>query len=135
MLKKTLLMLLVLLLINLAVMPSAFANDNPEREVKFAAKVKAEIAKLGVGTDSKVEVKLKDGTKLKGYVSEITESGFVVTDKDGKSTAVPYPNAGQVKGHNSKTGIIILVGILVFFTVVIILAATKPSRSSQKQHF
>ncbi|MGI8469038.1 MAG: hypothetical protein ACR2N3_11370 [Pyrinomonadaceae bacterium] len=132
MLKKTLSILLVALLINLAVMPSVFANNNPEKDAKFAAKVKAEIAKLGVGEDSKVEVKLKDGTKLKGYVSEITDSGFVITDKAGESTSVPYPNAKQVKGGNSKAGIIILVGILAFFTIVIIIAATKhPPRDSQ----
>lgn len=127
-------MLLAVLLVNLAMMPSVFANNNPEKDAKFAEKVKTKIAKLGKGEDSKVEVKLKDGTKLKGYVSEITDSGFVVTDKAGNSTSVSYPNAKQVSGHN-KTGIIILVGILAFFTVVIILAATKPSRSSHKQHF
>ncbi|MGI8469820.1 MAG: hypothetical protein ACR2N3_15375 [Pyrinomonadaceae bacterium] len=60
MLKKTLSMLLAILLVNLAVTPSVFANNNPEKDARFAAKVKTEIAKLGVGTDAKVEVKLKD---------------------------------------------------------------------------
>ena len=101
MLKKMLSMFLVVLLINLAGLPSVYANDSKsEREAKFAEKVKTEISKLGVGTDSKVEVKLKDGTKLKGYVSEINEDGFVVTDANGKSTPVPYPSPKQVKGNN-----------------------------------
>ena len=105
MLKKTLSMLLVVLVINLAALPSVFANgSNPEKEAKFAAKVKAEILKLGAGTESKVKIKLKDGTKLKGYLSEISETGFVVTDETGKSNTVPYPSVKQASGGNTKTG-------------------------------
>lgn len=125
MLKKTFSMLLVVLLINLAVMPSAFANNNPEKDAKFAEKVKAEIAKLGVGTDSKVKIKLKDGTKLKGYVSEINDSGFVVTDKDGKSTAVPYPNAKQVSGHNTKIGVVIAISIVAALIILLFIGASQ----------
>jgi len=80
MLKKIFLMTIVTLVVNLAIVPFAFASDKAEKEAKFAEKVKAEITKLGVGMDARIKVKLKDGTKLKGYVSEIKDSEFVVTD-------------------------------------------------------
>lgn len=127
MLKKALSMLLAILLVNLVTMPFVFANTNPEKDAKLAEKVKAGIAKLGVGTDSKVAVKLKDGTKLKGYISEITDSGFVVTDKAGNSTTVPYPNAKQVKGNNLSSEVIITIGFAAFFVVLIILLANDKS--------
>ena len=121
MLKKILSALLVILLVNLAVIPSVFANDNK------AERVKTEINKLGVGVDSKVEVKLKDGTKVKGYVSEINEDGFVVTDANGKSTPVPYPQTKQVKGNNLSTGVIVTIGIVAFLLVLVVLAARDKS--------
>ena len=66
------------LVLNLAIAPSAFASGNPEKEAKFAEKVKTNIAKLGTGPEAKVEIKLKDGTKIKGYVTEASVDKFVV---------------------------------------------------------
>jgi hypothetical protein len=65
-----------------------------------------------VGKEAKVQVKLKDGTKLKGFISEITDDYFVVTnEKDGQSTAIPYPQAKQVKGNNLSTGATIAIAV------------------------
>ena len=59
-----------------------FSGDHRGR---FAEKVKAGIGKLGTGTDARIEVKLRDKTKLKGYVSESVEDSFVIVDeKTGK---------------------------------------------------
>jgi hypothetical protein len=74
-------------------------------EARDAARVKASVAKLGVGEKARVEVKLLDKTKLKGYVSEAgTETFTVVSAKDGAAVVVPYANVGQLKGHNLTTG-------------------------------
>ncbi len=71
---------------------------NSEENVKFAKKVKTEIAKLGVGTDARIKVKLKDGTKLKGYVSEIKENSFTIIEtKNGNAASVLYSQAKQVR--------------------------------------
>ena len=127
MLKKMMSMLLVVLLVNLAVLSSVYAHDTKaEKDAKFTEKVKTNIAKLGVGVDSKVEVKLKDGTKLKGYVSEINEDGFVVTDTNGKSTPVSYPQTKQVKGNNLSAGVIFAIGfVAVFVIALLILKSSK----------
>ena len=121
MLKKIISMLLIVLVMNLMVV-TAFAGTDAEKEAKFAEKVKAEVTKLGTGTDAKIQIKLKDGSKLKGYVSEIKDTSFVVTDeKTGATTEIPYPQAKQVKGHNLSTGakIAIAVGIIVVLSIVI----------------
>ena len=116
MFKKYVSLALVGLLLNLAFYSTAMANT--EKDAKFAEKVKANIAKLGTGKDAKVEIKLKDGAKLKGYVSEVKDSGFVLTNEDtGISNEIPYLQVKQVKGKGSKIAqripaIVILGGIL-----------------------
>ncbi len=119
MLKRILLMTLLVLVTNLAVSPYVFASGNAEKEAEFAEKVKSEIAKIGVGTDARIKVKLKDGTKLKGYVSEIKDTEFSVTDaKTGKTIPVPYSHAKQIKGNNLLTGVIIGIGFFAFIVIV-----------------
>ena len=127
MFKKYLTLILTILFINLSFSTVALAETKPEKEAKFVEKVKLQIAKLGAGTESKVEVKLKDGTKLKGYVSNIGAESFSVTDaKTGAITEVPYPNAKQVKGNNLSNGVMIAIGIgLIAAFVVILVVAGK----------
>ncbi len=75
MFRKYVSFMLAILIINLACGVTAFAsNSNNEKEDKIAEKVKTKITKIGTGADAKIIVKLKDGTKIKGYITEITES-------------------------------------------------------------
>ena len=120
MLKKILTVTMFALLVHLAIAQSAFALDNPEKDARLAEKVRSNIAKLGTGPDAKVELKLKDGTKLKGYVKEANESLFVVMDsKTGQTVPVPYPQVKQAKGNNLSTGafIAIAVGVAILFII------------------
>ena len=128
MFKKYLTLILTILVINLSFSTVAFAETKAEKEAKFAQKVKTEVTKLGVGTEAKIEVKLKDGTKLKGYVSNISDENFSVTnDKTGAVTEIPYPNAKQVKGNNLNTGvkIVIIAGIFVAVLLVALQARSE----------
>ena len=91
MLTRTLCMLLTIILVAGAGLSPVLAKSKEEKRAEFAAKVQNEIAKLGVGTDTRVEVKLRDKTKLKGYISAVDEEGFTVTDsKTAKATSVTY---------------------------------------------
>jgi hypothetical protein len=122
MFRKYLTLILAVLVINLSLSSVALAETKEEKEAKFAQKVKAKIIKLGTGKDAKIQVKLKDGMKLKGYVSEIKENSFVVTDeKTGTETEVTYPQTKQVKGNNLSTGatIAIAAGILVAIIIIV----------------
>lgn len=98
------------------------ATNVESKEAKSAAKVKAGIAKLGTGSSARVEVKLRDKTKIKGYISEATEDYFVVVeDKTGEATQVPYQQVKKVKGKNNLTGeqigIIVIIGLIVITAI------------------
>lgn len=117
MFRKYVSLALVGLLLNLTFYSTAMANT--EKEAKFAEKVKANIAKLGTGQDAKIEIKLKDGTKLKGYVSEVKESSFIVmNEKTGMTSEVPYPQVKQVKGNNLSNGVKIAIGLIILILIL-----------------
>lgn len=94
---------------------SVLASTKPEKEARFAQKVKAAIVQLGTGQSSQVNLKLRDKTKLTGYISEIGDTSFVVTDlKSAQPTTVSYPNVVQIKGNNlsTRTKIIITAAVI-----------------------
>lgn len=111
------------LLLSLFAAPSAFAKTKQEKEAAFAAKVKARVAKLGAGKDRKIYVKLRDNTKLNGYVRRIEEDAFVVADaKTGAETRIAYGDVRYARGTNLSTGALIAItaGIGVGATLLVI---------------
>jgi hypothetical protein len=116
-------LVLVVLLLNLTSPSRAFAGTNPEKEARFTEKIRLEIAKLGSGPDARVEVKLRNKTKLKGHLSEVGNESFaVVDDKTGSAITVTYPQVKQVKGNNLSTGAAIAIGIGIGIGIVFLLA-------------
>lgn len=114
---------LVALVLNLTCSSVALAGTSPEKEARFAQKVKTEIAKLGTGRDAQVELKLRDKTKLKGYISEVSDESFAVVDEaTGSATTVTYPQVKQVKGNNLSMGVKITIGVGIFVVVLLLLA-------------
>lgn len=102
--------------------PSVLANSKSARDVAHAEKVKAGIVKLGVGQSSRVNLKLKDKTKVAGYISEIGDESFVVTDIDkGSITTVAYPDVVQVNGNNLSTRTKVIIGVAIAVGVAITL--------------
>ena len=127
MFKKYLILMMTILVINLSLSSVAFAETKEEKEAKFADNVKINVVKLGTGKEARVEVKLKDGTKIKGYISEINDNGFVVVnDKTGTSTEIPYPQAKQVKGNNLSTGVKIAIAVGIIVAVSFLIVAVSP---------
>ena len=123
MIKQTISMIVACLLtITILCQNTASASSTRDKETRLAEKVKEGIMKLGTGQESRVTVKLKDKTKLSGYVSEITESTFVVTDlKSAEATTVAYPSVVQVKGNNLSTGVKVAIGVGIIVGVIIVL--------------
>ena len=101
------------LLYALLAVPAFAATSTPEeKEAARVAKIKASITKLGTGPEAKIKIKLRDETKLSGYVSEAGADSFTIADpKTGAATEVPYPNVTQAKGKNLSTGAAIAIGI------------------------
>ncbi len=99
----------------------AWAKTKAEKQVVIAGKVKAGLEKLGIGDDTRVHVKLRDKTKLSGYISGINSETFVVTNlKTGQSTAVAYADVAQVKGQNLTRGQKIAIGVGIAAVLVIV---------------
>ena len=65
-----------------------------------------------------VTVKLYDGTRIKGHITETTDNHFVVTDgKTSQSTSIEYSQVKDVSegmGNKTKLGIIIGGAVLAF---------------------
>lgn len=101
---------------------SVLAGSNSGERASLAQKVKAGIVKLGVGESSRVSLKLRDKTKVAGYVSEIGDESFVVTDlENGALTTVAYPDVVQVKGNNLSTRTKVIIGVAIAVGVAITL--------------
>jgi hypothetical protein len=127
MFKKLMAIALVTLMLHVTYSQTALAHGTPEKEARFAEKVKSGIAKLGTGKDALVKVKLRDGTKLSGYITEADESSFVVVDsKTGAHTTIPYPQVKQVKRNNLSSGAWFAIGVgVIVGVVVLVLVASK----------
>ena len=97
------------------------ANDTQASE-----KIRARVQKIGVGPNARVEVKLRDNTQLKGYISAAEQDSFTVTDsKTGSTRTVSYADASGVKklggGLSAKSWIILgaaVVGAVVTWIIV-----------------
>ena len=107
---------------------TAHGGTKEEKDAQFAQKVKQGISKLGTGVNARIEVKLRDKTKLKGYVREAGEDSFVIVDeKTNAPSRVTYPQVRQVKGNNlSRAAEIALgVGVIVLPIAIVLLLVTK----------
>ncbi len=122
MFKRLISLLLVALLFNLAVVRTTYAATEAEKNVRFAEKVKANISKLGTGSATRIKVKLRDKTKLEGYISAADEKTFTITNlKTGAATTVDYPQVKSAKGNNLSTGAKIAIGVGIAAAVIIFL--------------
>ncbi|MFY9553137.1 MAG: hypothetical protein WAV20_16375 [Blastocatellia bacterium] len=126
MIKRTSSLIVACLLTISIVCQSVAASPKPDKDTRFAEKVKAAIVQLGTGESSRVNIKLRDKTKLAGYISEIGDTSFVVADLNTTTaTTVAYPDVAQVKGNNLSTGAKIAITVAVIVGVAIVLYIVK----------
>lgn len=94
------------------------SGPKPDLDIKLAADVKSGIIKLGTGSAARIEVKLRDKTKIKGYVQEIAEDHFVVVeDRTGVTSTIAYTQVKQVKGNNLATGAKFAIFVLIMSVI------------------
>ena len=80
MFEKILSLALAVLLIGMITCVPASAQSQAGKNPQEVERVKAKVTKLGTGKQARVEVKLKDNTRLKGYIGEIAEEHFTLVD-------------------------------------------------------
>lgn len=118
-------MLGALLLVAASGAQTVFAKSGAKAQ--SVDEVRAAVTRLGVGEKARVEVRLRDETKLKGYVSRAGEQSFAVADeKSGATTEVAYADVAQVKkrggGMSGTTKALIWGGVAATAAVVLFVA-------------
>jgi hypothetical protein len=88
------------------------AQAKTEKETPTIEQVRASVLRVGTGKNARVEVKLKDNSKLKGYISQAGADSFTVVDlKSGTPSTIAYADIVQVKekgnGLSGRTKFII----------------------------
>lgn len=103
--------------------PTAHAQSQADREAQ-ADKARARVVKLGTGKQARVEVRLTDNTKLKGYIGAIDEDHFTLVDsKRGAVRQIPYAQVQQIKNINHSAiyaalfGAAIIGGVIIFVLI------------------
>jgi hypothetical protein len=105
------------------------AGAQSQEATRSAEKARATVQKLGVDAQRRVEVKLNDGTKLKGSISAAGDDTFTLTDaKTGAPRAVAYVDVAGVKksggGLSVRTWVII--GAAVATAVIVGVTVVEP---------
>ncbi|HYG12106.1 MAG TPA: hypothetical protein VD835_19320 [Pyrinomonadaceae bacterium] len=108
----------------------AFAKRQAENDAQLLEQVKVKVARLGVGEKARVTVRFKDGTKLKGYISQAKDSEFVVRDrKTDAPRVVLYRDVARVesnRGHSTARNVALgtAIGAGSVLTILAVLIST-----------
>lgn len=122
--RKLLSMVLMGSVVFLASGGQALAQNSGQNEAKALEKIKAKIAKLGVGEKARAQVKLRNGQKIKGYVSNAGANDFAFIErKTGTTTTVAYADVVEVKKPGLSTGAKIGIAAAIGVGVLAVLAA------------
>ncbi len=80
-----------------------------EKDAQTLEQIRVKVARLGVGERARVTVRYKDGTKLKGYISQAKDDEFIVRDrKTDAPSVVRYRDVARVdsnRGHSTARNV------------------------------
>jgi hypothetical protein len=100
------------------------AGEKASTKLSAAEKIRQKVLKRGTGTKARARVKLADGTKLKGYISEAGADDFTLVRTDeqaGVPVRVNYRDVdefkAQGKGMSTTSKVLIGAGVGVGVTV------------------
>jgi len=102
------------------------AQTNTENKDSSIAKVKAKVIERSTAKNTYLKVKMLDGKRLSGDVTQAGEDSFTLTDSQTKqSTSIAYRDVAQVKGKGLSTTNKIAIGVLagaaaIVLTIVLI---------------
>ena len=97
---------LIITVLHIGIPSHATAQSNKETE-----KVRAKVQMLSASKTSEVEVKFRDKTKVKGYITSVEPVSFTLRDsKTGTSQTITYSEVDSVSksgGVSTKTWLIL----------------------------
>jgi hypothetical protein len=84
-----------------ASLPAAAAVVSPKKDLS-AAEVKRRVERIGVGEAARVKVKMRDGTKMEGFIDRAGEEHFYLVRTDGQrgtAAVIAYTDVAQIDGQ------------------------------------
>ena len=88
------------------------AQTGTSNSAAAVERIKSNVTKRGTGEKARVNVKMLNGTKMKGFISQIGDESFTITDSKTKQTStLAYNDVAQVKGTGLSTTSKILIGV------------------------
>ena len=119
--RKSLALLLAFVVLNCSIVTVRAQSENEARRI---AKVKRAVNKIGI--DGKVDVRLMDGSVVKGHISEIGDLHFVlVNKKTGDSRTFTFAQVREVKRPSSELVAILGVALIPLVVGVVIWAGRQ----------
>jgi hypothetical protein len=95
------------------VAPAVAPQGNADAQT--VEKIRLKVAKIGLGDKAKITVRMKDGRKVKGFVTQAGANDFTVRDrKTGEPTLILYDDVNKVednRGHSTLRNVLIGVGV------------------------
>lgn len=99
------------------------ADSWPEMKEK---EVKSALWKIGEGAETKVEVKLRDGSKVRGYIGNLGSQTFTLVDPAVSLTReLKYREVRWVSEKKLSSSTAILIGFVAGFASVVALILTS----------
>src|SRR5215213_3846838 len=118
---------LSLLLVYVLVFTAApvLAGSSPDKQAQTEEQTKTKIARLGTGERARVSVRLKNGTKLKGYIQQAGDTEFVLKNKEtGAPVQLLYSDVAKVGDDRGRSlGKKIAIGFGIGFGVLLAMVA------------
>ena len=123
--KKCLTILLAGLLVFSANALFVPAQSNTSNDASKIEKIKTSVRKRGTDGKEKVSVKMLNGTKLKGFITQSDEDSFTIKDAAGQSSVIAYKDVSKVgtSGMSKGAKIALGVGIAATATVTVLYIA------------
>jgi len=105
MLKKAVAALVVAVVTGLSLTAPAKDQAPAAGQSEQTSKIRDKVQQAGAGKKPEIRVKMRDGTELRGHVSDIAQDSFTLTDaRTSTSTSLTYADVRSVKGMGLSTG-------------------------------
>ncbi len=129
MIKKCVLLVFIGLLMFATNAETISAQTKSDNSASTVEKIKTNVLRRGIGEKKRVRIKMLDGTKMKGYISQTGEDSFNLTDsKTKQTTTVAYRDVAQVKGQGLSNGAKIVIGVGIAAAVTVSLIGVSIGR-------
>ena len=96
---------LSVLLFTLVMSPPASASAASQKKEMSAEEVRTKVESFGVGLTARVRVKLRNGSKVKGFIDRAGDDYFYLIRTEGRystSVVIAYADVAQIEGVKSS---------------------------------